>query len=151
MELSMGWIRGFHRNLGSACLLAGLVLGACADDKDADSDEHGGHDHDADVGPATGATCPDGSTLTYDNFGKEFMTKYCTTCHGEQVTGANRMMAPADHNFDTLAEIDLLKKHIDEMAGSGPSATNRTMPKADPKPTDDERKKLSEWLACGPK
>jgi hypothetical protein len=25
------------------------------------------------------------------------------------------------------------------------------MPKADPKPTDDERKKLSEWLACGPK
>jgi uncharacterized membrane protein len=58
------------------------------------------------------------------------------------------MMAPADHNFDTLAEIALLAPHIDQYAGSGPDATNTTMPKSGDKPTKEERQKLSEWLAC---
>ena len=131
------------------CLLISGV--GCKDDDEADhddmDDEHGEHAEEV-VGPMTGATCPANSTLTYDNFGKEFFTKYCTRCHSEKVTGTARNGAPADHNFDTKADIALLWAHIDEMAGSGPDATNETMPKSDPKPTKEERQKLSEWLAC---
>ena len=155
----MGFLRGFHRNLGSACLLAGLVVGACGDDKDADhehDDEHshaggGAHDHTKPVGPETGAECPSGGTqLTYENFGKDFFSKYCLSCHSESKTGTARNGAPADHNFDKLADIQLLAAHIDQNAGSGPKATNTDMPRGSgPKPDEAERKKLSEWLACG--
>lgn len=157
----MGFLRGFHRNLGGACLLAASMLGACDDDKAADhehGDEHGHgagtaapHDHSKPVGPETGATCPSaGTQLTYDNFGKDFMTEYCLGCHSESKTGTARNKAPADHNFDKLADIQLLAAHIDQNAGSGPKSTNRDMPRGDgPKPSDEERAKLSEWLACG--
>jgi uncharacterized membrane protein len=155
--------------------LAALGLG-CDDDSAADhEDEHGAHDHSAAagnastaagagsehshehspnamVGPLTGAKCPEaGSTLTYDNFAKQFFTSYCVSCHGEKVTGAARMGAPADHNFDTYADVDLMRMHIDQLAGSGPSSTNTKMPPmaAAKKPTLEERQKLSEWIACG--
>lgn len=107
------------------------------------------HAHDRVIGPLTGTVCPDdGSTLTYENFGKKFMQDYCVRCHS--VDAKNRNGAPADHNFDTLADVDFMKAHIDQYAGSGPSATNMKMPPSDPKPTMEERQKLSEWLACGP-
>jgi hypothetical protein len=159
----------FAGSVMSAYLLTSLVAAGCDDDNSADNGadhDHGDHDHDEDhgsagseaphshdpsviVGPLTGATCPDGgSTLTYNNFGKQFFESYCLRCHSEQMTGDARMMAPADHNFDQLSDIDLLSPHIDEMAGSGPKATNVTMPPSDPKPTMEERQKLSEWIAC---
>ena len=123
-------------------------MGCGGDDETEHDDDHGDHDHEMNVGPDSGAECPDDSTLTYANFGKEFFSKYCLSCHSEQVTGDKRMGAPADHNFDKLSQIELLKKHIDQMAASGPAHTNETMPKTNPKPTLDERKKLGEWLAC---
>jgi hypothetical protein len=109
------------------------------------SDEHG----DEMVGPLTGAKCPSDSALTYDNFGKDFLGAYCLRCHSQSVSGDARMMAPSDHNFDTLLDIELLASHIDQLAGAGPDATNVKMPPSGAKPTDEERKKLSEWLACG--
>lgn len=108
-----------------------------------------GGDHDHEEGKETGATCPTTQTLTYENFGKAFMMTYCLRCHSESVTGAARMNAPADHNFDTVADIKTLAEHIDEHAGSGPKATNTEMPPSGTKPSIDDRKKLSEWLACG--
>jgi hypothetical protein len=133
----------------------------CDDDKDDaahdgdhdDEDGSVGHDNDHDVskmiGPLTGATCPKDSTLTYDNFGKEFFSKYCLRCHSTKVTGNARNGAPADHNFDKLSDIALLAPHIDQYAGSGPDSTNTKMPQSGAKPSDADRKKLSEWLACG--
>ena len=100
-------------------------------------------------GKPTGATCPTGSTLTYANFGQTFMQTYCLRCHSASVTGAARMNAPADHNFDNIGQIQGLADHIDEHAGSGPDATNTEMPPNDPKPSTAERAQLSEWLACG--
>jgi hypothetical protein len=138
-------------------LCLALSSGGCEDDvAEAPHDAAAGHDedgspHDHDmtsIGPASGATCPTNSTLTYDNFGKDFMTKYCLRCHSSKVTGAARMMAPADHNFDTQAEIALLTEHIDQYAAAGPASTNVKMPLNGTKPTLDERKKLGEWLAC---
>lgn len=107
------------------------------------------------MGPPTGTTCPsDGTTLTYENFGKQFATDYCVGCHSSKLTTkAARNGATEGHDFDTLAGIDLVKEHIDPLAGSGPKSTNEMMPppaSSGKKPTEEEREKLAVWLACGP-
>ncbi len=112
----------------------------------------------------TGTVCPDPDpmTLTYDNFGREFMTKYCTWCHSSALSmRSQRNGAPLYHDYDTLLGILQTPDHIDEQAGAGPSATNDFMPpercpssaggaldKDCAKPTKDERTKLAEWIAC---
>lgn len=130
--------------------LSVFMFGACGDEGEHEHDEeHGDHSHD-EVGPPSGAECPDGSTLTYENFGKEFIADYCLGCHSSKVTGNARMGAPGDHNFDTLGEIDLVSGHIDQLAAFGPDSENDDMPRGSgDKPTDDERRKLGEWIACG--
>jgi hypothetical protein len=104
------------------------------------SDDHGGG--------ATGAVCPSGNTLTYETFGSNFMTKYCRGCHSSSKTGEMRQGAPADHNFDTLSAIRTFADHIDEHAAAGPNAVNTAMPPIEPKPTEEERRQLGQWLAC---
>jgi cytochrome c5 len=101
------------------------------------------------LGPPTGATCPQGSTLTYDSFGRSFMERYCTRCHASTLTGSARMGATAFHDFDTLIGIRNVADHVDQTAGSGPDATNTSMPPNGDRPTLSEREQLAEWLACG--
>lgn len=98
-------------------------------------------------GPPTEATC-NGSPLTYENFGQQFMEDYCTRCHSSEVTGEARHCAPGDHNFDTLDEILLNVEHIDEAAAAGPNGVNEGMPPDGAKPTAAERLDLGTWLAC---
>lgn len=100
-------------------------------------------------GPPTESVCPQGSTLTYENFGKNFMTKYCTRCHSSELMGADRQGAPSFHDFDTLYGIKAVYDHIDETTAAGPASVNEGMPPDDPKPTLDERYQLGEWIACG--
>lgn len=100
----------------------------------------------------SGATCPTGgTTLTYANFGSDFMSKYCLGCHSQDKTGTAREDAPADVNFDTL---DLIKAHaaqIDIEAAASPKRTNTSMPPKEEsaQPTNPERMQLGEWIACG--
>jgi len=111
----------------------------------------------------TGTTCPDPDpmTLTYDNFGKPFMAKYCTWCHDSSLSRSKRNGAPLFHDFDTLVGVLQVQNHVDEQAGSGPDATNELMPPDRcpstiggaidvdcMKPTLAERRQLAEWLAC---
>ncbi|MEZ4361660.1 MAG: hypothetical protein R3B48_15845 [Kofleriaceae bacterium] len=100
------------------------------------------------LGPPTQAACPNGSTLTYANFGQAFMDQYCTRCHSSALTGAARNGATAYHDFDTVGGVRSVMDHIDQSAASGPAAMNHTMPPNGPFPTDDERLKLGEWIAC---
>jgi hypothetical protein len=117
-------------------LLLGLSLAACH------SDSH--------EGQLTGAICGSSpSALTYANFAKDFMTKYCVECHDSNKAGAARKGATEFHDFDTLLGIKQVGDHVDEYAGSGPKATNELMPEVGAKPTLSERQKLSEWIACG--
>jgi hypothetical protein len=90
-------------------------------------------------GAATGSTCPTTQTLTYDNFGQAFMTKYCTSCHGGKESPS----------LSTLASIQAHISDIDKEAAAGPDATNTSMPEGSTTPSDAERKQLGEWLACG--
>lgn len=106
------------------------------------------HGHE-DEGPPTGALCSDGSTLTWDSFGKRFMESYCTRCHATALSGTARQGAPSDHNFESAALVRMQIEHIDGQAAAGPDAVNTEMPIGAPSPTEEERLKLGEWLACG--
>ena len=101
------------------------------------------------LGPATEATCPPASQLTYASFGEPFMAAYCTRCHSSQLTGSARMGAPAFHDFDSHLSVQQLGDHIDQTTGAGPAATNESMPPDGPTPTLEERTRLAEWIACG--
>jgi hypothetical protein len=111
----------------------------------------------------TEAVCadPDTNPLTWDSFGQKFMADYCTHCHSSALVRSKRNGAPLFHDYDTLAGVLKIPDHIDEQAGSGPAATNTSMPPdrcpSSPggpvdrdcaKPSKDERAKLAEWLAC---
>src|SRR5688500_10476454 len=99
------------RSSGIRTLLL-LVMVACG----------GGADDKPVFGPPTGATCPPGSTLTYENFAREFMETYCTQCHHQDLTGTARMGAPSFHDFDTMngIEPEPIQMHIDETSAAGP-------------------------------
>ncbi len=107
-----------------------------------------GSDSDPLFGPPTESVCPEDSTLTYENFGREFMESYCTRCHDSALTGDDRMGAPSFHDFDTVFGIRAVSDHIDFTTAAGPAATNDSMPPEDPRPTLEERTKLGEWIAC---
>ena len=127
---------GFRRVLAVGLTAIGI---ACGND-------------DGELGEPTGATCPPDSTLTYETFGRDFMSQYCTTCHSSALVGAARNGAPSDHDFDTLEAIrDVGADHIDRAAGAGPDYVNTFMPPSgqEPRPSEAERRLLGEWLACG--
>lgn len=93
-----------------------------------------------DAGPAhdAGASGDGGAcALTYENFGKQFMTTYCVSCHSG---------AAAKHNvqLDTLAGVQKNKTQVKRQA-----VTTTVMPEANPKPMSAERQKLGQWLDCG--
>src|SRR5688572_11329155 len=101
-------------------VLLGLVL--------VTSTGHGGGCCSEDVlGPPTGATCPPGSTLTYQTFGQQFMTDYCVECHDSMKTGDERNGATENHDFDTRIGVLEVKEHVDQAAGAGPDAVNDQM------------------------
>lgn len=92
-------------------------------------------------GKSSGATCPTNSTLTYDNFGRSFMARYCDQCHG---SGGR-----TQPNLAGVAQVRANLTAIDSEAAAGPSNVNTDMPQGSPTPTEAERRQLGEWLACG--
>ena len=89
-------------------------------------------------GTDTGVSCPPGSTLTYANFGKAFMQQNCTSCHGGR----------EEPSLTTVESIRSFASDIDEQAGASTTITNTRMPERGSVSVDD-RRKLSQWLACG--
>ncbi len=118
-----------------AIVVAALLAGACTSEPT--------------LGPLTQSECPQGSTLTYQNFGKPFMENYCTRCHATTKMGDDRQGAPTFHDFDTLFGVKAVWNHVDQTSAAGPAAFNDSMPPDSPKPTRDERYQLGEWIACG--
>jgi len=140
------WTNGF------LCLAAALSVAAsaCSDTQDPTTNSKGSTTNDAAVEDrSSGSTCPSGSTLTYDTFGRTFMETYCVRCHSSSLVGPTaRSNAPDGFNFDSLVSIRLVEARIDEMAAAGPTRTNEFMPIGTPQPTTDGRRQLGEWLAC---
>ncbi len=81
---------------------------------------------------------PGGTTLTYQNFGYGFFASHCIHCHG----GPNGYSSRA---FTTHASIrDDRARIFANSVGENPP-----MPPGPDDPSEDERRKLAEWLACG--
>jgi len=104
---------------------------------------------------------PDPGTLTWDNFGMQFMADYCTSCHSSTLSHSQRNGAPLYHDYDSLLGVLEIPDHIDQYAGSGPAATNTLMPPSRcpsvpggaldrdcPEPSVSQRADLSLWIAC---
>jgi len=81
---------------------------------------------------------PGGTTLTYENFGRQFFDLNCVYCHG----GAN---AYSSRSFTTVESIRASRDRIYVNA----AGDNTTMPPGPYDPPLEERNKLAEWLACG--
>lgn len=139
----MIFLRGSSVWAWAAVVGLGLASAACGGDDADDSNETG-------TGP-TGADCPSDSDLTYDTFGAQFFDDYCTGCHSSENSGAERNGAPVGANWDSVENIREAGDFIDMRAAIGPDASNTSMPPAQApnKPSDEERRQLGEWLACG--
>jgi hypothetical protein len=100
----------------------------------------------------TGSTCPNPSapSVTYGGWAQNFFESYCTRCHSSALeTQTDRSGATPGYNWDDLPTIKAHDQEIDAYAAGGPDGINRVMPPSDPRPSDDERVKLGEWIACG--
>ncbi len=86
---------------------------------------------------------PGGTTLTYDNFGKDFLDGNCQGCHGS--AGNHRQGAPTGVDFGDLEAVHQWRERIFDRA----AASNTTMPPGPDDPPEDQRAKLADWLACG--
>lgn len=86
---------------------------------------------------------PEGTTLTYENFGRAFMDDHCQRCHG--VPSADRKGAPSAYDFGSRDDVHRHAARIFSRA----AADNTTMPPGPDDPPAAEREKLATWLACG--
>ena len=93
----------------------------------------------ADAGPSPDAggaqAC---SALTYESFGKQFLSNYCVSCHGAVSPKANIRL-------DSLAGL-VANKAVVRSAVVG-----SIMPQGNKQPTSAERERLGQWIDCGPK
>ncbi|WP_163999205.1 c-type cytochrome [Pyxidicoccus caerfyrddinensis] len=128
------------RLIGCMAALACLTLVPGCDD---DDDDDGGNDDTVE--------CPTGGTqLTEQNFGRAFLDTYCTRCHSSTRTGAARNGAPVGFDWDLIASVRAHAEEMNEEAGANADGSvNTEMPLNDPRPSDAERRQLSEWLVCG--
>ena len=114
------------------------------------SSANGALDPPPDNGGPTGSTCPEQSTLTYTTFANVFFATYCTRCHNSALPVEQRNGAPRELNYDSLEGVRAVDpERIDHVAAAGPDHLNSFMPPSAPRPSNDERAKLGEWLACG--
>ena len=86
---------------------------------------------------------PEGTQLTYETFGKQFLGVHCNDCHN--ASEAHRHGAPESFRFES---VDDVRKHADRIFVRA-ATTNTTMPPGPDDPSLDERELLAEWLACG--
>ncbi len=104
---------------------------------------------DPPIGQDTGSTCPPTDPPDYASFGMAFFATYCLDCHSQTRSGADRHDAPIAIDFDTRTLVRENTSNIDKQAAWGPDAHNSIMPPAgERQPTDAERIRLGEYIAC---
>jgi uncharacterized membrane protein len=90
------------------------------------------------------AACPpEGTSLTYENFGAEFLRNHCQGCHASGVK--DRRGAPREYAFDTRDDAEAWADRIYVRS----AGDNTSMPPGPDDPSEEERDDLAEWLACG--
>jgi uncharacterized membrane protein len=107
--------------------LGACALGACPPEPDPDEE-----------------FCRDAPLLTWNNFGRGFVTQHCQSCHGSEVEGEDRNEAPLDVNFDTVEQVWLRKPEI--LAYVPPDEP--FMP-PEGGVSEEDKDLLKYWLRCG--
>jgi len=92
----------------------------------------------------TSLNCPAGTSLSYENFGAQFLRRYCSGCHSVNLVGIDRHGAPELINFDSAADAVSLRVEMIRSAG----ADDARMPPG-VSVLKDERALFREWLNCG--
>ncbi len=87
--------------------------------------------------------CEGQPLLTYNNFGKGFMTGNCQGCHAS--TLENRNGAPSRYIFDTLEDVQFFVEDI-YFSSVGDDASMPPLGGI----LVDERLRLEVWLRCSP-
>lgn len=87
-------------------------------------------------GPASDTPEDACAALTYERFGKAFLSRYCVGCHGgsSAVAGVR------------LDSVEALRSQSDDVARL---TTSGLMPRGNLKPSAAEREQLERWIACG--
>jgi hypothetical protein len=127
--------------LGARGLLLSVALALGCDDGSAGDDDDG-------AGSSSGsgglAPCDEQPVLTYDTFGRGFLSTYCDGCHGSAVV--ERQGAPASVVFDTHEQALALGDRI--LARAAPTdGSEPTMPPVGGV-TEADRERLLVWLGC---
>ena len=123
-----------------AMMLAGVFAYACNSGDD-DDDEAGDDDDDtADDDDASGDDDDDDDDTTppdptWDNFALEFMTTYCTNCHGDPPTQG------APYALETY---DQVVYHISKVYQR--TILLEDMPPSAPLPSQAERARFDQWV-----
>jgi len=90
----------------------------------------------------------DCSKSSYENFGKAFFENYCLRCHNEELkSDSERLDAPQGIDFNTLEQALPFKSRIALRAGNLGDMPPILV--GGPRPSDDERRQLLEWIECG--
>ena len=98
--------------------------------------------HSKDSGD-TDTICVSNPALSYENFGKGFLDRYCTGCHSSLVPVTNRNGAPEGVDFNDYRRVitwreRILIRTLDTTSpmppGTGPSQTEFDL--------------LTEWIGC---
>lgn len=96
--------------------------------------------------PAVGA--PDCAELTYENFGKKFVTTYCVECH----SGSSTTSALGNVSLDSAANVIKNKTYLKKVTAPRPDGKEPRMPKGGNEAlTNEERLKFGVWADCGAK
>ncbi|RMG20765.1 MAG: hypothetical protein D6729_02090 [Deltaproteobacteria bacterium] len=88
--------------------------------------------------------CPEDSILTWGNFGYGFVHDWCTGCHHSELPEGMRQGAPPEINLETQRGVRALAPLVWSVAADG----HDRMPPAGG-PSEEARRLLGEWLACG--
>ena len=138
-----------------ALIALALLLAACGDARPLALPD-GGSGVGAAATNTTPAQCAAAGLngLTYSSFGQSFFGNFCTRCHATTVIGIARNGAPSDHNFDSLAGVQLWSAEIDQVAAMNPTGSqkNTVMPPvgiALTFPEDGDRQRLACFIAAG--
>jgi uncharacterized membrane protein len=86
---------------------------------------------------------PQGTPLTYDDFGRDWLNANCQVCHGQP--SKDRNGAPPEVDFHSRDDVVKYKDRIFARA----AANNTSMPPGPDDPPEKERYELADWLACG--
>jgi len=126
------------------CELLAAALLVCApacDDEEPEEEPIGGTVDDGGLAP-----CDEQPVITYDTFGRGFLSTYCDGCHGSAAN--DRQGAPAEVVFDTREGADEYADRILARSAPPDGAAATMPPVGGVTPEDTER--LTVWLTCWP-